>query len=1492
MLNPVRTIASLPRAVARTTASTLATAASTAEAVAGTGLEQARKVLVTRDRPRQLWSAPGRAHIELRPVDPEKFGVFAAKLRDRLGSQPGVQWVEALGTIGRVVVGFDEGATSSEELIDTVEAVEEDVGADGNPFPLERPDHPGDVAPVLRGVAELSGDALGVMLSLVGRFTPVRALPVPFNPGMITSLLTYTPRLRQPIEQHLGTTATDVVLALANGVSQGLSGSLLGPVLDMAQQSVLLNEAIARRSLWHELEPRLWAEPSGHEPLPAMTGERPRPIPPGPLERYAETMWRTSLIAFATTLPATRSLQRATAALYAGVPKAGRIGREVFAAQVGRVFVGQGVLTRDPRVLRLLDRVDCLVVHEDLLVERSFELGEASVLSGPGAQTSTEEVRRRAWSLFDANRPDRVRRNDGWTLGPLDALGLEPPRGQRRAAGRLRRNGRTALGLAHKGHLVAMVAVQPSLRPGAEELVAAARRAGLEVAIAGGRHGATQLEARRLPASGPALTRAIRRLQREGRVVGLVASGDAPALLAADLSLGLRLPGDPPALSAHLLADDDDLVHAFLLVQACEAGRQASRQSVRLALAGASVGGVLTLTGLPAGATRRVVTTINVASTLSLGNGIRLATDLALRPPPLVRDRTPWHAMEVHEVLKRLGSSTRGLDDEEAERRRQAPERPPSGPELLARSVLREVVTPLTPILGAGAGLSAAFGSLTDAVMVSSVVGFNALIGGVQQFRADRAIAQLGGRHKGTVLVRRGGKEREIDPDELVPGDVVRLRAGDLVPADCRILDAVALEVDESSLTGESLPVTKTPDPSLSMTVAERSSMLYEGTSIAAGQATAVVVATGPRTEARMGALLAATPAAPSGVEARLSGLTSLSSPVALGSALGVAGLGALRGVSLRDVAGASVSLAVAAVPEGLPLLATMAQLSAARRLSGLGALVRAPRAVEALGRVDVVCADKTGTLTEGHIRLRRVADGLGEERVEELSQLGRQVVAAGLRASPNDPPDKVPHPTDRALLRAGRDLGESELNGAPGWSRIAELPFEPSRGFHAVLGRSGGGLLLSVKGAPEEILPRCTRRRRADVVYPLDDRGRAELDAEASRLARQGLRLLAVAESTEVAEPSLDDAAVRDLTFLGFLGFSDPVRPAATRAVADLERAGIEVVMITGDHPSTAEGIAIDLELPTSRIVTGAEMDRLSDSELEAVLPGASVFARVTPTHKVRIVAALQRMGRVVAMTGDGANDAPAIRLADVGIALGARSTEAARDAAALVVVDDRIETIVAAVLEGRALWASVREAVAILVGGNLGEIAFTLAGTALSGRSPLNARQLLLVNLLTDAVPSVAIATRPPTKRSPEDLLREGPDASLGPALNRAIAWRAGTTAAGASAAWLAARMTGTRGRAGTVALVALVGTQLGQTLVVGWRDPVVVAAALGSAAALAIMVQLPGVSQLFGSRPLGPLGWTLALTSAGLATTGSVVLPHFLGRETAGPDGDHGR
>lgn len=320
------------------------------------------------------------------------------------------------------------------------------------------------------------------------------------------------------------------------------------------------------------------------------------------------------------------------------------------------------------------------------------------------------------------------------------------------------------------------------------------------------------------------------------------------------------------------------------------------------------------------------------------------------------------------------------------------------------------------------------------------------------------------------------------------------------------------------------------------------------------------------------------------------------------------------------------------------------------------------------------------------------------------------------------------------------------------------------------------------------------------------------------------------------------------------------------------LSRAGVRIVMLTGDHPSTAAAISRELRPEEEpRLMTGTELDALDDAALARTLPDITVFARVTPAHKVRIVTALRSTGRVVAVTGDGANDAPAIRIADVGIALGSRATPAARSAADVVVTDDRIETIVDAFVEGRSMWASVRKALGILLGGNLGEIAFVLATTLLTGRSALNARQLLLVNLLTDMLPAMAIAARPPADHA-ERLLAEGPEASLGKALTRHLQLRAAVTAAAATVAWVLARATGTRAHADTVALAALVSSQLLQTLQDAGRDRVVAAAAVGSLVVLGVVVTVPGLSHFFGNRPLGPAGWTIALTSA----TGSVLLP----------------
>ncbi|MBV8981494.1 MAG: HAD-IC family P-type ATPase [Acidimicrobiia bacterium] len=1020
------------------------------------------------------------------------------------------------------------------------------------------------------------------------------------------------------------------------------------------------------------------------------------------------------------------------------------------------------------------------------------------------------------------------------------------------------------------------------LRPVAAAMVSAARHAGHMVAVAGDPDLAAELGADLELDGGDDLAAAVREMQADGCTVALVCGQDHNALAAADCGIGVW-PGRGPVPWAADVIVGEDLASAAFLINAMGVAHELSRQSVALALGGSSVAGVLALVLPRRLATARAMAAVNVAALAAQANATRAAVVLNRREPRVAVEAPPrWHALDVDEVLERVGASPKGLSDDEVARR--GPADPAHLPRMasLPASVVKELANPLTPVLAGAAAVSSAVGSMTDAVIVGAVAGANGLIGGIQRYRVERAVRSLEDADRQLVTVRRNGATVDVPVEDVVVGDVVRLEAGDAVPADARVIDAAALEVDESALTGESLPVPKTPAPTEAASVADRSSMLYESTAVAAGSADAVVVATGAATEIGSVLTLAGDDGPPpGGVEARLQELTRRTLPVAAVSAAGVMAAGLLHGRTLRSTLQSAVSLGVAAVPEGLPILATMAQLSAARRLAGRGALVRTPRAIEALGRVDIVCTDKTGTLTEGRIELAAVVDASGEHDGESMTDTARRVVAIGVQASPSqENGDPLPHLTDRAVVDGAERWGIApDDNG--GWRREAELPFEPARGYHAVLGRSAGSRWLSVKGAPEVVVPRCDRWACEGVELPLDDAVRDTLDDEVQQLAKRGFRVLVVAQREASSRRDLDDERVQRLVLVGLLGLADPVRDTAASAIAQLQKAGVRVVMLTGDHPSTAEGVAAKLGiLNGGGILIGPKLDELDDSALERELDHVTVFARVTPTHKVRLVRAYQRSGKAVAMTGDGANDAPAIRLADVGIALGRHSTPAARHAADLVVADGRIETIVDAVVEGRAMWASVREALAILLGGNLGEIAFTVGGAALVGRSPLNARQLLLVNLLTDVLPAMAIAVRPPPDRSPEELLAEGPEESLGSQLDRAILVRAAATALGAGSAWSAARVTGRGKRANTVGLAALIGTQLGQTLTSGWNDPLVWAASVGSAAAMVGVIQTPGLSRLFGCTPLGPIGWTIAASSAAGATGLSVAAPALAG------------
>ena len=1436
-----------------------------------------------RRRGRHIWAASGRAHIEVRGVHKPESARAARLLERDLSRLEGVDWAAVNQTLGHVVVAFDDGTVAVDEIVEAVEEAEGAHDLADEDFPAGLPEHPADPRAVRRQVAALAFDVVG--LATAPRPLLPRARAVSQQVAALVGLVEATPALRRSLERLLP--GGDVGVAAVQALTQSLGQTPYGLVIDIGHRVLVLREVRARREAWRLREPEF--HEAAHARMEAINvPPRPCAVPPGAAEHYAQASAAAALTAAAAALAATRDRGLTVAMTMAGNPKPAVLGVQTFGSVLGRLLAQRGAVPLNPRVLRLLDRVDTVVLDSDVVVTGGVSLD--SVWAPPGR--SSEDLWVLAHLLFDPQAPDAVQEGDGWVLGPLRPADLPPEVGAdvRTLRGRGRSRNRL-LGLRDDTGLAAVLEVSPELEPLATAVASVAKETGMLV-VAGERSGAGErLGADRLVRGGNRLHAEVRVLQAEGRVVAVVSGRQHAALAAADVGIGVHRSGHRPPWGADVVTSRG-LLDAWLVLQGAVEARAVTRRGLACAAYGSGAAALLALAGPRRGATARVGLAVVGASAVSGVAGALAAAGLGRRPEPVAEDVTTWHAMSGEEVLASLGSRAAGLTETEAGERRTPP--PPARSEKpgLLRAAMGELGNPLTPALATGAGLSAALGSLTDAGLIGGAMGLNALLAGAQRVGADRALRGLqlatGRQH---VHVRREGVEVMTDAERLVPGDVLVLRTGDAVPADCRVIEAESVEVDESSATGESLPVGKSSAPTAARAVADRSSMLYAGTAIAAGEVTAVVVATGASTEVGRSARLGGGRRRASGVERRLRSLTGKTVPLAVGAGVGLVAGGALRGRRLSDTLTTGVSLAVAAVPEGLPLVATVAQLASARRLSGRNALVQHPSTIEALGRVDVLCADKTGTLTTGRIRLHEVSNGFVARPLEALDEEARGILAAALRATPPaSGTGHIAHPTDAAVIKGAHRAGVDDQLGAYGWRAHTELAFEPGRGYHAVLGTVGSRHLLVVKGSPETVLPSCTAWRRGGETVELDEAARREVVREVDRLARRGYRVLAVAERPARRSGGLVDQRVARLVLLGFVAMGDPVRPAASAAVTSLRKAGVDVVMVTGDHPSTAESIAAELGLLNgNRVVTGPELDAMDDDELARRVESVPVFARVSPSQKVRIVQALQQRGRVVAMTGDGANDAAAIRLADVGVALGAKATDAAKEAADVVVTDDRIETIIDAVLEGRAMWASVRDAVSVLVGGNLGEIVFTLGAEFLGPGSPLNARQLLLVNLLTDLVPALALAVRPPAGVDPATLATEGPEASLGAALTRDVLLRGALTAAAGGAGWQAGRITGiTRRRAGTVALVSVVGSQLGQTVAAGWRDPLVVGSALASGAMLAGVVQTPGVSQFFGCRPLGPVGWTIGTTAAVASAVAAPVASRVLDTLGVGVDG----
>ena len=666
-------------------------------------------------------------------------------------------------------------------------------------------------------------------------------------------------------------------------------------------------------------------------------------------------------------------------------------------------------------------------------------------------------------------------------------------------------------------------------------------------------------------------------------------------------------------------------------------------------------------------------------------------------------------------------------------------------------------------VLIGAAVLAGLVGELKDTVVITVVLLINATIGFVQEQRAERSLDALRRMLAPATRVRRNHQVVIIDADQVVPGDVVLLEAGDRVPADGRLTVAAGVEVDESALTGESVPVVKTADAvtgGSAVPLAERLSMVHMNTALTRGRAEVVVTATGMNTEVGgIAELLAAGKEPPSPLAIELDSLGKRLAAIG-GAAVAVyCVLALLRGEAIGELALRAVALAVAAVPEGLPAVLALTLALGVQRMAGRSAIVKRLASVETLGSTTVICSDKTGTLTLNQMvarvvwtagqELRATTHGLQDPSGTASpppAQLLRSAVLCN-DASPG-PDGVIGDPTEAALLTLADGCGVDAASLQASSPRLGEVPFDPATKYMATLHAAvdGHGTELHVKGAAEVLLSRCIQLFGPGGAVPLDPARRTAVDEQVTQLAGRGLRVLAVASRRLPGHGPADPAnAVDQLTLLGLVGIADPPRTEARDAIRLCGRAGVAVKMITGDHAATAAAIASELGIP-GRVVTGRELDRMTLADLQDQVGQIGVFARVAPEHKVTIVQALIAGGHVVAMTGDGVNDAAALRSAHIGIAMGVTGTEVAKEASAMVLTDDNFATIVGAVEEGRGIYDNVVKFIRFQLSTNMGAI-FTFLGSVVLGLpAPLTAVQILWVNIIMDGPPAMALGVDPP--------------------------------------------------------------------------------------------------------------------------------------------------
>jgi Ca2+-transporting ATPase len=746
-----------------------------------------------------------------------------------------------------------------------------------------------------------------------------------------------------------------------------------------------------------------------------------------------------------------------------------------------------------------------------------------------------------------------------------------------------------------------------------------------------------------------------------------------------------------------------------------------------------------------------------------------------------------WHSLAIANVLRELSSSVNGLTEKTASDRlaRFGPNELQAGQKVSARQVLlNQFKNILLLILIIATGLSIAAGHGTEAVVIAVIVFFAVALGFYQEYRAELAMEALQQMAAPLAAVIRDGVETQLPARELVPGDVILLKDGDRVPADCRLIEVHNLQADEAPLTGESIPVEKQTEllADGNLAAGDRTNIAFAGTAITYGRGRAVVVATGMNTEfGKIARMLQGIEQSRTPLQENLDRVGRVLAIVALVIVIVIVAVGLWRRDETQqpvtELLLFGVALAVAVVPEALPAVVTVSLAIGVQRMVKRNALVRRLTAVETLGSTSVICSDKTGTLTKDEMTVRQLfvagrafeLSGAGYEPTGKFSSEGntiepseylRELLKAGalssdahlVRSDDGNHWHVQGDPTEGALVVAAAKAGFQKAQLDESLPRVDEIPFSSETKRMTTLHRTDDGLMAYAKGAPEVLLRSCTECLSEHGEVLLDEQELEGVIEAGRRMAENAMRVLALARQRNATRESING----ELTLLGLVGMIDPPRPEAKAAVEKCEAAGIKVVMITGDHPLTAKAIAAALGiLKRGRVVTGAELDEIPDDSLESDIGNIEVYARVSPAHKLRIVGALQALGHVVAMTGDGVNDAPALRKADIGIAMGITGTDVTKEAAVMTLTDDNFASIVAAVEEGRGIYGNIKKYLMYLLSANIGEIGL-MAGASLMGLPmPLTAVQILYVNLATDGLPALALAVDPPE----DDIMRLPP-------------------------------------------------------------------------------------------------------------------------------------